>query len=231
MFNKNFGHLRLGLSDVLPQIEIKTTFTDNLDAMVGFGEDIPVEFKTSDTLNGGFTGNMSPPCDITAEEDLKNKLSITSGVRVDADFKDSLHNESYISENSNIVNLFDNLLEQDVYVVKDIKDKTELRAALKNESIAYKNVTEENTLTEMLNCNISSSILEEEVVTIQVTIPPGGELRMDSDLFSVALNGVNILHLHQGDWIYLDRKTTDIKIGTGTGGKLEGKILYKERYL
>ena len=65
---------------------------------------------------------------------------------------------------------------------------------------------------------------------LDVTIPPGGEIRINSEAFTALLGTQGVLHLYQGDWIMLHRNTTQIRIETGSGGRLEGEILYHERF-
>lgn len=78
---------------------------------------------------------------------------------------------------------------------------------------------------------VSTVILDKEVAEIKASIPPGGLLVIDGEHFNVFLNDQNILHLHAGDWITLDRETIEIAVTSGSGGRLEGKIVYREAYL
>lgn len=73
--------------------------------------------------------------------------------------------------------------------------------------------------------------LAAEVVLMQVTIPPGGELRLDSDVFLAMLDGENVLYAQSGDWINVSRELLRLIVESATGGDLEGQIIYTERYL
>ena len=64
-----------------------------------------------------------------------------------------------------------------------------------------------------------------------IAIPPGGEIRIDSDTFRVLLDGENILYAQEGDWINVAREVLYLDIESATGGALEGSITYQERYL
>lgn len=70
-----------------------------------------------------------------------------------------------------------------------------------------------------------------ETASFQLTIPPGGELRIDSEIFLVLLDGENALHTQSGDWINVSRKLLRLIIENSSGGRLEGQLIYKERYL
>ena len=79
---------------------------------------------------------------------------------------------------------------------------------------------------------LSGAISEEtESLSISIAIPPGGELRIDSDTFTVTLNGENILYAQLGDWVNVSRDLLRLDIESGSGGDLSGSLIYTERYL
>lgn len=85
--------------------------------------------------------------------------------------------------------------------------------------------------TAIVNSLVSIIHTITQTTTVDITIPPGGELRIDSDVFTVTLNGVNIIHAHDGDWIMLDNTLLNLIVDTGSGGNLQGQILFTQRYL
>ena len=66
---------------------------------------------------------------------------------------------------------------------------------------------------------------------LNTTIPPGGELRLNSDAFTALLNGANVLHQHEGDWIFFDRNVRELILHSGTGAPLRGNVLYNWRFV
>ena len=70
-----------------------------------------------------------------------------------------------------------------------------------------------------------------ERTALQLTIPPGGELRIDSEIFIVLLNGENALHTQSGDWINISRDLLRLIVESASGGQLQGQLIYTERYL
>jgi len=74
------------------------------------------------------------------------------------------------------------------------------------------------------------TILETQIVNLNVSLNPKDQLILDSDIFDFTINGENALHLHNGDWINLDRILEDFIIETSGGQKLDGQIIYNERY-
>lgn len=85
--------------------------------------------------------------------------------------------------------------------------------------------------TEIFGVAADVSTLEEKETLIQVSIPPGSELRVDLENYTVTLDGENILHLQEGDWFRLSRELQLISIDTGIRGTLKGEMIYRERWL
>ncbi len=74
------------------------------------------------------------------------------------------------------------------------------------------------------------TILETQIVNLNIRLNPKDQLILDSDIFDFTINGENALHLHSGDWINLDRILEDFIIETNGGQKLDGQIIFNERY-
>lgn len=77
----------------------------------------------------------------------------------------------------------------------------------------------------------ASGYLDQEVITIRCTIPPGGTLVIDTERYTATLNGENVLHLQEGDWPRLSRELVSLSLSSGTGGALDGRVTYQEAYL
>ena len=86
-------------------------------------------------------------------------------------------------------------------------------------------------LYEMIMAQAEAEATDMYTTSIDVTLAPGDVLVIDSDHYTVLLNGENILHLHSGDWVWLSRDTSTITIDTGSGGQIDASMLYTERYL
>lgn len=66
---------------------------------------------------------------------------------------------------------------------------------------------------------------------LDVVIPPGGRLVIDSDHYTIYLNNQNAIHAYSGDWIKLSRPFLALEVESGTSGALDVGILYREAYL
>lgn len=67
---------------------------------------------------------------------------------------------------------------------------------------------------------------------IDIEIPPGATLIIDSDTYNVLLNGVDRIDAHSGDWLHMTRRVHDLLIEPAGGTlSVQGQVLYTERYL
>lgn len=77
---------------------------------------------------------------------------------------------------------------------------------------------------------ISTAIFDTYTVYVNVSIPAGGKLVIDSDNYIVLLNNANAIDKHSGAWLTLDRKVEKIEINPH-GASIEATMLYTERFL
>jgi hypothetical protein len=66
---------------------------------------------------------------------------------------------------------------------------------------------------------------------LNVTIPPNGEVRIDSNAFTAMLGQQNVIHLYKGDWIEFTRDIFVLNVEAGTSGEITGDVVYDERFL
>ena len=85
--------------------------------------------------------------------------------------------------------------------------------------------------TDLLGSKIMANLYDTEQTTINITIPPGGVLEIDSENYTVYLDDTNVFDSYTGSWVIFDRDTTEITLGVGNGRVISGDILYRERYL
>ena len=238
MFNSRFSLTPFSLrTEEEFDLEISVSFSDSLKNVSGFGVSIIVsqnmydslmnytksiasiiaEFSSSDSLKGTFDGFVGIVLDFNELSNLSSKSNIIKNIEHNQKIEESLESKCYMSKDMFIgqgnagVIFFDEKFLYSIAISKDL---------------VYNLI-----VTDLLGCKVSSVILESEKITINATIPANGRLEIDSDDFTVLLNGENALHLHSGEWLFLDREIESILIDSGTGGELTGSVIYNERYL
>lgn len=70
-------------------------------------------------------------------------------------------------------------------------------------------------------------------IIINAEIPPGASIVIDSNRYTVLLDGENALDKHQGDWLMLSGRTYDVQVQAigGTDADIDKQILYVVRWL
>jgi len=66
---------------------------------------------------------------------------------------------------------------------------------------------------------------------INVTIPPGGEIRIDSLTFRVTRGIEDIFWAFQGEWVFLNRDTIQINLAAQSGTRVDGEVIYDARFI
>lgn len=85
--------------------------------------------------------------------------------------------------------------------------------------------------TDLLGSKLMANIYDTEHTAINITIPPGSVLEIDSENYTVYLNNENVFDSYTGSWVIFDRDTIELTLGVGNGRVISGDILYRERYL
>ena len=144
---------------------------------------------------------------------------------------DTLQAMSDGAQNSMIVNVLADNLGASSYASADILWHEAYADALTSLASVVKDILIDPLLYEVLGSVSGAGTQSTEQVSVTVTIPPGGELRIDSDTFRVLLNGENVLDKQSGDWLRLSRDLLYLDIESAIGNGLSGNLIYTERYL
>lgn len=86
-------------------------------------------------------------------------------------------------------------------------------------------------VTSILSATVDLAQIDERVLLLDVELPAGSELRIDTSNYMVTLDGENILHLQTGEWIRINRDSLAINIDNGSNGTVSGELKYQERWL
>lgn len=235
MFGGQFSHTRFSLasSDDL-EILVTASFSDTLKGVTGFGVVTAIEETFFDGFNTTARVTASLPTKFYAEDGLTGRFDMLGGVEVYFSPVDRLVSSVSAIIDPAIAEAFVWDLNASVWVGKDMllaENVSYSKDGLSSEVQLSKDISHAQILSDILNAYVSTVILYSTTAFIAAKIPPNGTLEIDSDTYTVLLNGVSILHLHEGDWLFLDRSMVGITVDSGTGGALDGKVLYKERYL
>ena len=75
--------------------------------------------------------------------------------------------------------------------------------------------------------------MEEITCVLKLTLMPGQRLIVDASNYNVLLDGENMIHTQEGEWLdEISRETTSITVTAAAGqAGLSANILYTERFL
>ncbi len=84
---------------------------------------------------------------------------------------------------------------------------------------------------EIADGEVSTMSFEITYARVNVVIPPGSTLVIDSDNYVVLLDGENVIHAQSGDWLWLDRSVYDVLLESNGQVNVDAEMLYTERWL
>lgn len=231
MFGGAFSLNRFSLGRQEADFTIKVRFYDSLLAAAGVGKDVPVDIRNHTSLAGMLTLTPGEPVKFTGKSAVNANMDLICKIPIAVTGQDSLAGICSIGKNISPKLTFPTRLEDSLYIAKNMWRKFSFPTEIQEDLWLGKNIPLIFFGSEILNAMASVYTLDSETMQISVEIPPGGRLYIDCDHFNILLNGQNILHLHSGEWIWLDRDLIRLVIDSGTGGPLDGNLVITERFL
>ena len=233
MYNdRRYSLARYSVNQETRTVEIAESFSEAMGAVAGAA--VPVEFRGrfAETLHGSVRGTVSV---ISAFQAFSNLFATADGsadVIIRSTFSEAFHGGLYGQKNTPAALPAQAALSAHAWASKDLPSvPLALADRLTATTAGSKNVPASLRVSEILTSLMEATSQTTERVSLQLTIPPGGEVRIDSELFTVLLNGENALHTQSGDWIHISRNLIRIIVESASGGRLQGQLIYTERYL
>lgn len=234
MSNQKFSLTRFSLQDAGAggEIQLSMSVAEQLNCASKCSVIVVINGSFAENLQGSarFTTGFYKPLQV--EENLS--ANITGGIDVNLGkivLEDALHSDINLAANIQIEQALEDSLDCNAWLSNNMQIGLQASDALWSEFILTASIPTSAVLTETLNCDVAVINLTREVVLLNVTIPAGGKLVIDTDFYTATLNDENVIDLHSGDWPWLSRDLVELDIDSGTGGVLKGKVIYTERYL
>ena len=232
MYNGKYGKIRYGLKDGVTKIvKVQGNLCENICNISGHGETILVTGYCHERITTSIKAHNVLLLEDTGSEDVSGNANMGTCYSRKAQGREARECECNAKKIIYLVNDLHEEINSDCYASKNIWLNLKASDSIEGHLFIGKIIPLGILMAEQVNADISANVLEKEIARIDVTIPPGGELRIDSSVFNATLNGENILHLYNGDWIMISRDTTTLTVQTASGGKVVGQLLYTERYL
>lgn len=225
----NLSRFSLGSQDNI--IPIEMTLVEELKQVAGVA--IPVETTAffNDVVRGSLRGAIAMKSAFESSAALMSTCSMKANINFLFVAEDNIRAVVEGSQNSNIVTTLAETLERAVYGSKIMSNSASFQDVLIADTYGVKDIQVSNILNEVLTTMLDASSQLTEVTRINITLPPGSEIRIDSETFRVLMDGDNYLYAQEGDWLTLTRELLYFDIESASGGSLVGTVIYTERYL
>lgn len=227
-----FSLTRFSLSAETDEVYIEAPLFDDLKSVAGAG--VPVSYS------GSMVAAFNPGR-------VRGSIAVKRAVNTKA----ALQTAVKMAANVIVVFTATTAVRPRINAVKDVKVAPEMFSSWGHSSLAGKIIPRSMGLLNELNSaafaskNILTGLVVGGVLTavsgagkgsiysaaVLISIPPDGELRIDSETFRVLLDGANILHAQKGGWVLLSRDLRYLDIESTTGGAMSGTITFQERWL
>lgn len=224
-----FSLSRFSLGAEESVIKLEVSFSDEMKSVSGVAVQVPASAFIVDAIHGGAKGAIAVHSAFSSEADMQAKVGMKVNIMMPFYFEESARGVTSGSRNKSISCLFVDAIDSASGALKVMHFGSKMDDRVRAAAFASKNIMHSMFASEVATTSVRKQSAERTTVTI--TIPPGGELRIDSETYRVMLDGENALHAQEGDWIKLSREVLYLDIETASGGPLEGSITYKERYL
>lgn len=231
MINGQYSLLRYS-ANIGPSIDIEESFSEELKGVSGTAVfmDVADSFDEAAVCLGRVTASVITTADVPNQ--MNHDVSMNANSIVEDAFYSSLNETAKASQDIYVIAVSSTDILALSYLSVDTPTSLSAEESVFGASRVCKNITDSATYpTEVLLGTVSGGTVEDLVLTLDVTIPPGGELRIDSENYTVTLNGQNVLYAQSGYWPILSRELAQMTIDSGTGGKMTGEIVYSERWL
>lgn len=234
LFNRNgfnSGKFNVPNDSDMQEIPISVYFKDSLRANLSIGVEINDRIVLTDKLSHNSHITIGVPATYELKEQLLNTTHMIVIITIKNSFKENLNSNSYVGKNIYNEEKYNAGMNINAYLGKKMYSKAEIKDILEGEATLGKLMYSNYYVAEILNVNIDATTLEHESIILDVVLRPGEEIEINSNLFTAYNGDENILHLYDGDWIYLDPDSQELVLRTGNDGKIEAKMLYREGWL
>lgn len=212
-------------------IQVEGSFSAELQSVSGVAVPVSTSAFMVEVFRGTSKGTIAIPFKFDSEAEMQADVTMNANILLPFSFEESARGITTGSRNESISGLWADALNAAVWAGKVMPFGTDLSDRMRAAAFASKNILSSLFASEVATTSASAGKQSTERTTVTITIPPGGELRIDSDTYRVLLDGENALYAQEGDWIKLAREVLYLDIETASGGPLEGSITYQERYL
>lgn len=193
------------------------------------------EYEFRGEFYGTMTALMGAGVTIVIERAMESSMSSAAALRFGYDAKAEAEADMNAAANIRmdvVLKLMEMAGVMSANMQRVLEDPMRMEAAMNADTAISITVMPEGELYSDLQALWHSLQIKETVMRFEnLTIPPGGTVVIDSEFFTAAADGKNIVDLYDGDWIMLTSRLKAIEARGISSGDLDVKVLYREMYL
>ena len=221
---------RYSLGREAKTLPIELRFAETMGAVAGGAVPVDMRERFSEVVQGSARGTISVAIPFAVQEQMGAVVRMSADVVVRVALSGILQSRARGSKDTPVVLSALEGLGSIVWAAKGVTARRTVSDGLMGSMWAAKDLPAVLSASEALTALLSATSQTTERAVFQLTIPPGGELRIDSGLFTVLLDGENVLYAQSGDWVEVSRDLLRLTVESASG-RLEGQLIYTERYL
>lgn len=174
---------------------------------------VPIDDKAHEEVFIEATGQIRVVVDMNCIEALKTTVDAYKNMDMQIDLQEEIRTKSYLSK--------------DIEYAISYNEELQFKELRGNLDILMRSLF----LDERLIVNTGSTFIRDDITKINVSLKNGETLEIDSDKFTAFKGENNVLDMYSGEWINISRELESITINSGSGGKLVGRVIVRERFL
>lgn len=213
------------------EIAVRVNFITTGEAMVANGEnvgDAPLLYLNGYGRLAGARG-IRTLTSVTVSAEQRTVLSVA--VTVVGEMEGACEARLKAGEDVHLEADLSALLSHRIYAGKNISVSLQMVGSSGMDVRSGKDISTAALLSTVLDGQITPVRFEIKYTALNITIPPGGVLVIDSDNYNVYLDGNDVIGCHRGEWITICRETKDIVIENPLNATIDATMLYAEKYL
>lgn len=152
---------------------------------------------------------------------------------IDVWFNEQVQPYAVVSSEVKLPASFEETISEDVYLACHISFSSLFFESITKNIIWHIDYFTNASGNELVSQNTAGISLEEIACVLKLTLKPGQRLIVDASNYNVLLDGENMIHTQEGEWLdEISRETTSITVTAAAGqAGLSANILYTERFL
>lgn len=231
MFDSKFNLTKFNLADNVKLLNFSRNNVENIDCVAGDKIQLNFRRKFHEKIESDVELHILVLCKRQLVEDIQTSVDLKKYMLMQRKVKERIKNVSIVVKNIRFIKHPTENIETILHLGKLLtfgvisEERLNIKKLNAGKYIWYK-----RDFSEVIKSETLASRTKHKSFIIDTTIPPGGEIRINSDVFTATLGLQNILHEYHGDWLHFTRASQNLSISHVGGGELLVQVIYNERF-